>query len=194
MVEIIIYDPTIVLVKISILLQYVTVFVAHRRNLLHYLIHVLIWANVAFYIAITFSYIFSVSPPSKPDVDTTRLLTQRQCSPRRKLWIPSTPGHCNDEYGRGVFSGSINVASDFLIFILPLPTLLRLQMPMNKRLRLLFVFGFGLLACAASVVRLVYSIQLDPTSDSTAYQLKVDREGLWAWVHSCSSDADTDDC
>ena len=116
-------------------------------------------------------------------VDTTRLLTERQCSPRRKLWVPNTPGHCNDKHGRGVFSGSINVASDFLIFILPLPILLRLQMPMSKRLRLLFVFGFGLLACAASVVRLVYSIQLDSKLESTEYQLKIDREGLWAWVH-----------
>ena len=61
MIETIVYDPTIVLVKTSILLQYVTVFVAHRRNLFHYLIHVLIWTNVVFYIAITFSYIFQVS-------------------------------------------------------------------------------------------------------------------------------------
>lgn len=61
MIETIIYDPTIVLVKTSILLQYVTVFVAHRRNLFHYLIHILIWVNVIFYIGITFMFIFQVS-------------------------------------------------------------------------------------------------------------------------------------
>ena len=67
-------------------------------------------------------------------------------------------------------------------------------MPMGKRLRLLFVFGFGLLACAASIVRLVYSIQLDPNLKSTAYQLKIDREGLWAWVRPYRPDVVTDDC
>ena len=61
MIETIVYDPTIVLVKTSILLQYVTVFVAHRRNSFHYLIHILIWVNVIFYICITFTYIFQVS-------------------------------------------------------------------------------------------------------------------------------------
>ena len=59
-VETILYDPTIVLVKASILLQYVTVFVAHRRNFFHYAIHFLIWANIIFYIIITFWYIFQV--------------------------------------------------------------------------------------------------------------------------------------
>ena len=66
-------------------------------------------------------------------------------------------------------------------------------MPMGKRLRLLFVFGFGLLACAASVVRLVYSLQLDPNLESTAYQLNIDKEGLWAWVHSFGSGVVTND-
>lgn len=67
-------------------------------------------------------------------------------------------------------------------------------MPVNKRLRLLFVFGFGLLACAASIVRLVYSIQLDPNLESPTYQLKIDREGLWAWVHPYGSGVVTDGC
>ncbi|KAL8669878.1 MAG: hypothetical protein Q9168_005551 [Polycauliona sp. 1 TL-2023] len=59
-VETIIYDPIIVLVKISILLQYVTLFVAHRRNLFHYAIHITIWIIVLFYTAVTFVYTFSV--------------------------------------------------------------------------------------------------------------------------------------
>ncbi|KAL8648073.1 MAG: hypothetical protein Q9226_006152 [Calogaya cf. arnoldii] len=126
-VETIIYDPIIVLVKISILLQYVTLFVAHRRSVFHYTIHATIWIIVLFYIAVTFVYIFS-------------------CNPRRKLWIPSTPGHCQHEHGRGVFSGSINIASDFVILILPLPIILRLQMPFAKKLRLTLVFSFGFLA------------------------------------------------
>lgn len=59
------YDPTIVFIKTSILLQYVSIFVAHRRNLFHYGCHVLIWVIVMFYVIITFLYIFQVNNPSK---------------------------------------------------------------------------------------------------------------------------------
>ncbi|KAL8706502.1 MAG: hypothetical protein Q9201_000434 [Fulgogasparrea decipioides] len=161
MVETVIYNPTIIFVKISILLQYITLFVAHRRNLFHYACHVLIWVNVLFYTIMTFSYVF-------------------ECKPRRKLWIPHTPGHCRNEHARGLFSGSINVVSDFLILILPLPILLRLQMPSGKKLRLLLVFGVGLAACVASIVRLVYTVQINPDIDSKEYQLQINKEGLCA--------------
>ncbi|KAL8999893.1 MAG: hypothetical protein Q9169_001298 [Polycauliona sp. 2 TL-2023] len=168
-VETIIYDPIIVMVKISILLQYVTLFVVHRRSVFHYTIHVTIWIIVLFYIAATFVYAFNA-------------LTLDQCSPRRKLWVPSTPGRCLQENTRGVLSGSINVASDLVILILPLPILARLQMPLAKKLRLAFVFSFGLFACISSIIRLVYSIQLDPDQSSTEYQLSVNRQGLWAFA------------
>lgn len=61
MVETILYQPVIVLVKTSILLQYVTVFVVHRKNFFHWLIHVIIWGNVIFSVIITFLFIFRVS-------------------------------------------------------------------------------------------------------------------------------------
>ena len=105
-----------------------------------------------------------------------------QCEPRRKLWIPETPGVCIDTGGRGVLSGASNVATDFLILILPLPILFQLQMPFKKKLRFLYVFGIGLFACITSVVRLVYSLRLNIGADPQAYQLAVNRLGLWAWV------------
>lgn len=61
MVETILYDIPIVLVKVSILLQYVTVFVVHRKRFFHLLIHVIIWGNVILYAAITLAFVFRVS-------------------------------------------------------------------------------------------------------------------------------------
>ena len=84
------------------------------------------------------------------------------------------------EHARGVLTGSINIASDFVILILPLPILLRLQMALAKKLRLALVFSFGSFACIASIVRLVYSLQLDPDQERIAYQLNVNKQGLWA--------------
>ena len=60
-IESTIYCPIIVIVKISILLQYVTVFVVHRGSTFHYTVHGLIWANVTYYTIATFLHIFHVS-------------------------------------------------------------------------------------------------------------------------------------
>lgn len=64
MIETVIYGPTITFIKTSILLQYITVFVTHRRDFFHYTCHVLIWANVLFYTISTFTYLFEVSFPA----------------------------------------------------------------------------------------------------------------------------------
>ena len=61
MIEKLVYMPIIVFVKTSILLQYVTIFVVHRRSLFHFSIHILIWTNAIFYIIMAFLYLFEVS-------------------------------------------------------------------------------------------------------------------------------------
>jgi hypothetical protein len=77
-------------------------------------------------------------------------------------------------------SGSVNVATDFLILILPLPICIRLQMPLNKKLRILSVFGIGLFACIASVVRLGYSLRMNIQVYDKTNQLKINVLGLLA--------------
>ena len=77
MITRLVYLPIIVFVKTSILLQYVTIFVVHRRNLFHYGIHILIWVNALFYIAVALQYIFAVSITSKTCVNTVESLTHR---------------------------------------------------------------------------------------------------------------------
>ena len=100
--------------------------------------------------------------------------------------ISDLPKFCRVGDGRGVLTGSGNIATDFLILLLPLPVILRLQMPFKKKIRLLFVFGIGLFACVTSVVRLVYSLQVNVEADPQTYQLNLDRSGLWGWV-KCDS-------
>ena len=181
MVVSILYQPVIVLVKTSILLQYVTVFVVHRKNLFHCLVHVIIWGNAIFAIIITFLFIFRVSLATWTKCPINRLIFE-QCEPRRKVWLPQTPGTCHDGRGRGILSGAGNIVTDFLILVLPLPILVRLQMPSKMKFRLLFLFGVGLFACIASVVRFVYSFQVTSNKDSVSYQLNINRQGLLASV------------
>lgn len=60
-IESTIYCPIMVTVKISILLQYITVFVAHRGTIFHYSVHGLIWSNVLYYTITTLLFVFEVS-------------------------------------------------------------------------------------------------------------------------------------
>ena len=66
MIESAIYGPIIVTVKISILLQYITIFVTHRGTIFHYSVHGLIWTNVLYYTINTLSFVFEVSNSDSP--------------------------------------------------------------------------------------------------------------------------------
>ena len=54
------YGPVIVLIKTSILLQCITIFVVHRRGTFYWTVHVLIWTNIVYYIVCGIVSIFQV--------------------------------------------------------------------------------------------------------------------------------------
>lgn len=60
----------------------------------------------------------------------------------------------------GVTIGAVSVLIDLYIFVLPLPTIARLNMSMSKRLKVVSLFGTALLGVAASVICLVFRVQL----------------------------------
>ncbi|KAI5795795.1 hypothetical protein EDC01DRAFT_614515 [Geopyxis carbonaria] len=71
-----------------------------------------------------------------------------------RAWHPSFPRGCNNlvavYYGMAAF----NIISDVVILLLPLPTVLALQVNRRKRAALLLVFSCGAIAVVASVVRI----------------------------------------
>ena len=68
-----------------------------------------------------------------------------QCTPREKIWNPTVPGHCVSTIPTYVFTGSFNVASDFLMLLVPLSLVLKLQMERKKKILVTLVFLTGLL-------------------------------------------------
>ena len=60
-IESAIYSPIIIAVKVSILLQYITIFVTHRGTTFHYAVHGLIWTNVLYYTINTVLFVTEVS-------------------------------------------------------------------------------------------------------------------------------------
>ena len=184
-IESAIYCPIIMIVKVSILLQYITLFVIHRRTAFHYAVLGLIWANILYYIIATVVFLTEVSNHLSTSLVTfvkrQNDADDRKCTPIQKLWKPDMQGHCSSRHKGGVASGVMNVVSDFTILILPLPIIWRLQMPWGKKSRVIAVFGVGLFACIASILRLVYNLELTRVTFNTpTYQLDIDRIGLWA--------------
>lgn len=126
----VLYGPAIFVVKLSLLLQYLRIFVPNRKsNMAMFIaIHAVLWIDVTFYVVDTGLEIFS-------------------CTPRELIWnkLPPLHGTCIDVMKIMISTGYINVASDFAILLLPIVSTMRLQMPMRRKVGVCAVFAAGLL-------------------------------------------------
>ncbi|KAL8853013.1 MAG: hypothetical protein Q9221_002161 [Calogaya cf. arnoldii] len=79
-----------------------------------------------------------------------------ECKPVAFYWDKSIEnGTCIDQNQFYRWHGVANLLIDFLIWSLTLPVVWRLHMTLRQKLSLSFVFLLGLLACIASIVRVV---------------------------------------
>lgn len=67
------------------------------------------------------------------------------CSPPAKYWNPDVPGHCVDFEVAGVVYGSMNIASDFFIMILPLPIIWNLHLSRREKVGVSLVLLSGVM-------------------------------------------------
>ncbi|KAI9842653.1 MAG: hypothetical protein M1837_007020 [Sclerophora amabilis] len=147
----ILYGPTVFVVKLSILLQYLRIFVPVPKSnrIMYWGIILTIGGNLVFYTVHMFIGIFA-------------------CNPREKMWNKLiTEGHCHDANKIYISSGYLNVASDFIIFFLPLSNIWKLRMPLRRKIGVSAVFAIGLVACVTSITRLVYTYRLVQSKDVT---------------------------
>ncbi|KAL8691956.1 MAG: hypothetical protein Q9218_002918 [Villophora microphyllina] len=159
----IIYEITVTLIKVSILLQIQSIFVPNRHVSfrLFATIQVALWINVAFY-----------------SVHTVFMIAM--CVPRKKIWNPMMQGgHCFNFHAAYEATGIFNVISDFAILIIPMVPLWNLQMPRYKRLRISALFGTGICACITSIIRTRYTFKMVQSSDTSYYLIIF---GLWTWA------------
>ena len=121
------YCPTIWLAKSALLFQLMRIFAPARRGSIYWTIHVLVWANLMFYVSAFITILF-------------------QCIPQDKIWNPEREGgHCINYYVATIATGSVNVVSDILILLLPMFVIWRLRMGSNQKLGVSAVFATGLL-------------------------------------------------
>ena len=66
------------------------------------------------------------------------------CTPVMKYWKPDEPGHCIDLVQADYAYGSMNVVSDVLLFLLPLPMVWQLRLSHREKFGLCLIFMSGI--------------------------------------------------
>ena len=90
-----------------------------------------------------------------------------QCSPVQKSWYPLTKGTCLPNDTTFYALAGVTIFFDVVIFFLPIPLLLNLNIQVAKRLVLCGVFLLGLLTTVCSILRMVQIGTLATTGNST---------------------------
>ena len=90
-----------------------------------------------------------------------------QCKPISQSWRPRPTGKClpNDATFYGL--AAVTILFDVVIFFLPIPLLLRLNISTKKKFALVCVFLLGLLTTVCSIMRMVQIITIARTGNST---------------------------
>ncbi|KZL74434.1 integral membrane protein [Colletotrichum incanum] len=125
------YNMGLNVAKVSFLLQYRRIFVskAVQRVCFWAMIYVVIWACVQ-------ATLLGIS-----------------CLPIAFI-VPSTAGFCLDTLSIWYFSSAMSLATDFMIFCIPLPSVLKLQLPNKQKVMLFCIFCLGFSVCIISVYRI----------------------------------------
>ncbi|TKA77221.1 hypothetical protein B0A55_02576 [Friedmanniomyces simplex] len=98
------------------------------------------------------------------------LATAFQCSPVSyswTLWDGQHEGHCFNTLAQ-IYAGSgINTALDLLVFVLPIPKLLQVQISTRKKAGVVMTFAVGIFVTTCSIIRLAYVIRWRKTTNPT---------------------------
>ncbi|CAN9281845.1 unnamed protein product [Alternaria alternata] len=102
------------------------------------------------------------------------------CTPFRRNWdVTITEGSCIDRTPLYMATAVLNMATDILLLILPIPMVVKLQMPRAQKAGLICIFGVGSLTCITSAVRLALLFPMLQTIDQT---WAIVMPGIWMQV------------
>ena len=121
-----IYTVAIFVVKAAILLLYIRIFDSSRS------VKYTAWSLFIFMFGYAIaSFFMSIFP----------------CRPVRAYWT-SEPSSCINTFVLGYITAVISIVTDIVIFVLPLPQIWRMRLPLRVRLQVIAVLATGLLYVA----------------------------------------------
>ncbi|KAF2744974.1 hypothetical protein M011DRAFT_460462 [Sporormia fimetaria CBS 119925] len=156
----IIYCPFLACAKFSLLFFYL------RLSRLPWF-RIAVFANmflvVGYNIALVFPLIFTCNPIMK-NFDIT--ITEGTCLDRTPLYMATAV---------------LNIVTDVILLVLPIPMVLKLQMPKVQKAGVLCIFGVGSMTCITSAVRFVLLFPMRKTIDQT---WAIVTPGLWILIEA----------
>ncbi|KAK5174363.1 uncharacterized protein LTR77_001443 [Saxophila tyrrhenica] len=93
-----------------------------------------------------------------------------QCNPVSYTWTRwdgVTEGHCINVLAQIIAGSTLNTFYDLVVFILPIPRLLKVQISTRKKVGLIMTFLVGLFVTLCSVIRLSLIIRWQATTNPT---------------------------
>ncbi|KAF2464557.1 uncharacterized protein BDR25DRAFT_95504 [Lindgomyces ingoldianus] len=162
----ILYGPTIFVVKMSILVQYLRMLAPNRtvNPFMFWGSWIIISTSFTFYTIDTFITIFA-------------------CNPREKIWNKlRQEGHCMNYNAVVLATGYFNIISDVAILLLPVRSVWQLSIPLRKKVAISFLFATGLLACIASAMRIVETLAIVHKPDTSDVSYHIAWMGLWSYA------------
>ncbi|KAL4877421.1 hypothetical protein BJY04DRAFT_222170 [Aspergillus karnatakaensis] len=76
-------------------------------------------------------------------------------------------GKCADRIAAYIAIGVINIVTDLMVMVLPVPYVLKLQLPIGRKVVLVATFGLGLFVTVVSIIRVQSLVSID-FADATA--------------------------
>lgn len=140
------YGVGLCFVKLSILFFYRAI-ASHRT--FRRVVNGTIAFVVLYTLATTLAAAFQCQNPAQ-SFDVSGYLSQFDGNPATK----KPHFACYDPTRLWLFTSAVNLFTDVLILLLPIPTLMGLRVPMSKRLALVGIFSVGIMAIVASCVRM----------------------------------------
>ncbi|KAI9903503.1 hypothetical protein N3K66_000032 [Trichothecium roseum] len=104
------------------------------------------------------------------------------CVPVRRFWqVKPYPGeHCTARPLNYWVAGLLNILTDFVIIVLPMPMLWRVRLPLRRKAALSLLFGSGALVMVCTILRNYYV--LAAVTDEQLAQLWASREAFASMV------------
>ncbi|KFZ07637.1 hypothetical protein V501_06263 [Pseudogymnoascus sp. VKM F-4519 (FW-2642)] len=151
------YNASLILTKLSIVFQYKRIFTTPLINRL---------CNIMLGVLVVYGL-------------WTIVGSILMCIPVAAFWDETIKGHCMNRLQFWFANAGVNIATDIIIFAIPMPLLKQLQLPKKQKIGLMFVFGFGAFVCVTSIIRLksLYEISVSPDT-----ALDGVNAGIWSGI------------
>ncbi|KAJ2897394.1 hypothetical protein MKZ38_004695 [Zalerion maritima] len=139
-----VYNFALLFVKLSIVCQYLRIF---RLSLVQKLCKAMLGVLIVYGCWTVFGSIF-------------------MCVPVQFFWGEGE-GTCMDKLAFWFSNAALNIATDILIFAIPIPLIKSLQIANKQKIALMAVFAFGAFVCVTSIIRLKSLYTISVSTDTS---------------------------